>query len=94
MVLVTEPTPFDLHDLKLSINLLKELKIPFGVVINRAGIGNDDVKNHCNEENIPVLIEIPNDLQIAKVYSSGKLIVNELPEYKNLKCVLLKEVWD
>lgn len=84
VVLVTEPTPFGLHDLKLSIDLLREMNIPFGVVINRAGIGNDDVKNHCESENIPVLVEIPNDIRIAKVYSSGRLIVNELPEYKAL----------
>ncbi len=92
VVLVTEPTPFGLHDLKLSIDLLREMEISFAVVINRAGIGNDDVKNHCVGENIPVLAEIPNDLRIAKVYSSGKLILNELPEYKDLFSNLFERI--
>jgi len=82
IILVTEPTPFGFHDLKLAVETMKGLKKNFGVVINRDGIGNDDVKNYCAEENIPLLAKIPNNRQIAEIYSSGNLIYNEIPEMK------------
>jgi MinD superfamily P-loop ATPase len=59
---------------------MKELKKNFGVVVNRYGIGNDDVIRYCEEENIPLLAMIPNDRQIAELYSKGKLIYREVPE--------------
>ncbi|MCD4683675.1 MAG: ATP-binding protein [Bacteroidales bacterium] len=80
VILITEPTPFGLHDLKLAVDTMKELGKNFGVVVNRYGIGNDDVINYCNEENIPLLAKIPNDRQIAELYSNGKLIYREIPE--------------
>ncbi len=80
VILVTEPTPFGLHDLKLAVETMKELKKNYGVVINRYGIGNDEVQNYCKEENIPVLAKIPNDRQIAELYSSGELIYQKVPE--------------
>jgi MinD superfamily P-loop ATPase len=70
-LLVTEPTPFGLHDLKLAVELVKELKIKHGVVINRAGMGNDDVKNYCEKENVPILAQIPFDREVAVQYSRG-----------------------
>ena len=82
VILVTEPTPFGLHDLKLAVETMKELKKRTGVVVNRFGIGNDDVLRYCEEENIPVLAKIPNSRKIAELYSSGKLIYRELPEVK------------
>ena len=82
VILVTEPTPFGLHDLKLAVETMKELKKKTGVVVNRFGIGNDDVLGYCKEENIPVLAKIPNSRKIAELYSSGKLIYRELPEVK------------
>ncbi len=82
VVLVTEPTPFGLHDLKLAVETVRELGIPFGVVINRVGIGDGRVHAYCAEENIPVLLEIPDDRRIAEAYSRGELVVEALPEYR------------
>ena len=82
VILVTEPTPFGLHDLKLAVETMKELKKAFGVVLNRHGIGNDGVLRYCEDEGIPVLAKIPNDRKIAELYSDGKLIYNEVPEVK------------
>ncbi|MFA5074169.1 MAG: ATP-binding protein [Nitrospirota bacterium] len=82
VVLVTEPTPFGLHDLGLAVDMVRELGIPFGVVINRAGIGDACVHNYCERERIPLLLEIPDDRRIAEAYSRGSLIVDVLPEYR------------
>jgi MinD superfamily P-loop ATPase len=82
LILVTEPTPFGLNDLKLAVGMVKILAIPHGIVINRSDLGDDKVKEYANEENIPILMEIPFDRQIAETYSKGKLLVKELPEWK------------
>jgi MinD superfamily P-loop ATPase len=84
VVLVTEPTPFGLYDLRLAVDLVRAIGIPFGVVINRVGIGDGRVHAFCKEENAPVLLEIPDDRRIAKAYSEGRLIVEALPEYRGL----------
>ncbi len=81
-VLVTEPTPFGLHDLGLAVETARELRVPFGVVINRVGIGDDRVQDYCAREGIPVLLEIPDDRRIAEAYSRGEIIVEALPEYR------------
>lgn len=83
-VLVTEPTPFGLHDLKLAVDMVRKLEIPFGVVVNRFGIGDDRVHVFCKEADIPILLEIPDDRRIAEAYSQGNLIVEALPEYRAL----------
>ncbi len=83
VILVTEPTPFGFHDLKLAIDTVRQLKKKFGVVINRHGIGNNDVYNYCNEENIPILSKIPNSRKIAELYSYGELIYEKVPEFRN-----------
>jgi MinD superfamily P-loop ATPase len=80
VILVTEPTPFGLHDLKLAIETMKELGKDFGVVLNRKGIGNDDVVEYCRQENIVLMAEIYNDRRIAELYSRGELIYPEIPE--------------
>ncbi len=82
VILVTEPTPFGLHDLKLAVDTMLELKKDFGVVINRFGIGNKNVEKYCEEDNIPILAKIPNSRKIAELYSNGKLAYNEVPEMK------------
>jgi hypothetical protein len=64
--------------------MVKELTLPFGVVLNRVGIGDDRVHAYCRREEIPILQEIPDDRRIAEAYSRGKLIVDELPEYRPL----------
>ncbi|MGV8079270.1 MAG: ATP-binding protein [Syntrophales bacterium] len=92
VVLVTEPTPFGLHDLKLAVETVRELGIPFGVVINRVGIGDERVHVYCKEENIPVLLEIPDDRRIAEAYSRGELIVDALPEYRELFLDLMRNI--
>ena len=82
VLLVTEPTPFGLHDLKLAINTMYELKKDFGVIINRSGVGNDDVEFYCKHENIPVIAKIPDSRKIAELYSSGHLLYDEIEEVK------------
>jgi MinD superfamily P-loop ATPase len=92
VVLVTEPTPFGLHDLRLAVDMVREIRIPFGVVVNRVGIGDDRVHAFCSREEIPVLLEIPDDRRIAEAYSKGDLIVEALPEYKGLFMDLFKNI--
>lgn len=84
VLLVTEPTPFGLNDLSLAVDMVRELQIPFGVVVNRMGSGDDRVHAYCTKENIFVLLEIPDDRRIAENYSRGILMVDALPEYQNL----------
>jgi MinD superfamily P-loop ATPase len=84
VVLVTEPTPFGLHDLTLAVDMVRQLGLPCGVVVNRAGIGDDRVQVYCREHSLPVLLEIPDDRRIAEAYSRGYLIVDALPEYREL----------
>jgi len=81
-LLVTEPTPFGLSDLILAVETVKELGIPCGVVINRAGIGDGKVEEYCQKENIPVLLTIPLDMEIARLYSQGMSLVEGMPQYK------------
>ena len=90
-MLVTEPTPFGLHDLKLAVEMVGELDIPFGVVVNRMGIGDRRVHEFCEREDIPILEEIPDDRRIAEAYSRGELIVEALPEYRDSFERLLKK---
>ncbi|MGB9735493.1 MAG: ATP-binding protein [bacterium] len=82
-ILVTEPTPFGLNDLALTVDVVRELRVPFGVVINRATIGNNKVEEYCGKEGIPVLMKIPFDRKIAEAYSQGTPMINILPEYKH-----------
>jgi MinD superfamily P-loop ATPase len=89
VVLVTEPTPFGMHDLKLAVDMVKELGIPFGVVINRVGIGDERVQTFCGEKKIPLLLEIPDDRRIAEAYSRGERVIDALPEYRSLFSTLL-----
>ena len=77
-ILVTEPTPFGLWDLQLAVEVARTLELPFGVIINRDGIGDDRVEKYCNSENIPILLRVPQDRQIARLYSKGIPFVNEL----------------
>lgn len=92
VLLVTEPTPFGLHDLKLAVEMVRELGLPFGVVVNRAGVGDDRVHTWCSEQDVPILLEIPYDRRIAEVCSRGELIVEALPQYRDLFTGLLDRV--
>jgi MinD superfamily P-loop ATPase len=82
LLLVTEPTPFGLHDLKLAAQLGTELEIPLGVVINRDGIGNNQVEDFCREAQIPLLMRIPLDREIATGIAQGKALIEIQPEYQ------------
>lgn len=84
VILVTEPTPFGLHDLKLAATVLKNFNIPGGVIINRADLGNDGVQRYCQTENIPVLLEIPFQRDIAEGYARGKNLVETVPELRTI----------
>ena len=92
VVLVTEPTPFGLNDLKLSVETLQQLKKPFGVVVNRAGLGNREVYDWLDQNKIPLLLEIPFDREIARIYSEGLLLAEEKPAYQLQFRELLKMI--
>ena len=83
VILVTEPTPFGLHDLTLAVNTMHEIGMKCAVVINRFGIGNDGVINYCKENDIEIIAKLPNMRRIAEIYSDGKLIYPEIPEFKS-----------
>jgi MinD superfamily P-loop ATPase len=80
-ILVTEPTPFGLHDLKIAVEVLRKVGVPFGVVINRAGIGDKKVYDYCGKESIRILLEIPYERRIAELYSKGIPFSLEMPEW-------------
>jgi MinD superfamily P-loop ATPase len=83
VLMVTEPTPFGLHDLRLAVQVARdELGLPVGVVINRDGIGDEGVEAYCAEEEIPILMRIPLDRRIAEAIAEGRLLVDEMPEYR------------
>ncbi|MBM4090427.1 MAG: (4Fe-4S)-binding protein [Lentisphaerae bacterium] len=81
VLLVTEPTPFGLNDLRLAVEMIRQLGVPHGVVINRADSGDRRVREFCAAEKIPVLQEIPDDRRVAEAYSRGHMAVRVLPEW-------------
>lgn len=82
VILVTEPTPFGLHDLKLAVEVVRLLGIPFGVIVNRMGSGDGRVQEYCAAQNIDLLMEIPQSQEIASLYSKGIPFVLEMPEWR------------
>ncbi|MFX1319631.1 MAG: P-loop NTPase [Promethearchaeota archaeon] len=81
-ILVTEPTPFGLHDLRLAVDTIRQLDIPIGVVVNRAGIGDRQVYSYCSSEQLPILLEIPHSRRIAELFSEGIPFVTQLSEWQ------------
>ena len=81
-LLVTEPTPFGLNDLILAVETVRQLQIPCGVVLNRAGAGDGNTENYCRKENIPILMTIPLDTGIASLYSQGIPLVEGMPHFR------------
>ncbi len=79
-VLVTEPTPFGLHDLKLAVDTIREMAIPFGVAVNRMTEENNVISAYCAAESIPLLLQIPEDRRAAEAYSRGEPINTVMPE--------------
>lgn len=84
VILVTEPTPFGLHDLKITIELMNELQKPFGVVVNKAGLGSGEIYTFLKEKNIELLGEIPFSREFAQLYSAGELLNNIPEELENI----------
>ncbi|TET77126.1 MAG: 4Fe-4S dicluster domain-containing protein [Dehalococcoidia bacterium] len=93
-LLVTEPTPFGLNDLILAVEVLRKLDIPCGVVLNRAGVGDSGVEEYCLKENIPILLTIPLDTQIASDYSRGIPLVEGIPQWRGHFLELFDRVRD
>lgn len=81
-LLVTEPTPFGLHDLSLAVDMVNALGVPCGVVLNRAAGGYGKVEEYCLEKNIPLLMRIPLDREIARLYSEGVTLASGMPEWR------------
>lgn len=93
VLMVTEPTPFGLHDLRLAVQVARdELRLPVGVVVNQDGIGDKGVDEYCSSEGIPILMRIPLDRRIAEAYSEGITIVEALPEYKERFAELMERI--
>ena len=82
VLLVTEPTPFGMHDLQLAVETMRALRKPFGVVINRMGLGQTDIEGYCHRENIPVVARIADDQEIAARYAKGKLVFSKIPAFQ------------
>lgn len=92
VILVSEPTPFGLSDLKQSAEILLQMKKPFGIIINRSGSGDDKIYKWIGENKIKLLMEIPLRMEIAKTYSEGKLLVTEAPEYRKKFSGLMNKI--
>lgn len=92
VVLVTEPTPFGLHDLTLAVKGMRKTGMPFGVVINRSDSGDNRVEAWCEREGIKVFLKIPEDRRIAEGYSSGIPLTDSVPEYRPVFVRLLSDL--
>ncbi len=90
VLLVTEPTPFGLNDLRLAVDMIRRLGLRHGVVINRADSGDGRVRDYCVETQIPLLLELPDDRRMAEAYSRGQVIVEENPDWRRL----FEELWN
>ncbi len=93
-LLVTEPTPFGLHDLKLARDTLTKLRIPHAVLLNRADIGDAKTERYCSQEGIPILARIPFDRRIAALYAEGKLIVAGQAKWRDVFSELAHKLKD
>ncbi len=91
-ILVTEPTPFGLNDLKIAVETVRHISKPFGVIINRDGVGDNKVELYCNNEKIPILAKIPQSKEIAEMYSKGITFVDELSDLKEQFEKIFKEI--
>ncbi len=92
VILVTEPTPFGLHDLKLAAEVVRNFSKPCGVIINRSDLGDDRVERWCGQMNIPVLLQIPFERNIAEGYARGQSMVESAPGLRPVLQALLQEI--
>ena len=91
-VLVTEPTPFGLSDLKQAVGVLENMNIPFGVILNRVGFGNNIVEKYCQDLNIRIIEKIPYDNYIAKTYSEGELLTKNNQKWADCFYLLSEKI--
>ena len=92
VILVTEPTPFGLHDLKLAVEVTNVLGLPRGVIVNRDGIGNSDVDDFCQQVGIPILMRIPFEREIGVGIAQGKNLIEICPEFEEHFMILLDQI--
>jgi MinD superfamily P-loop ATPase len=92
VLLVTEPTPFGLHDLKQALQVTRELGIPAGVIINRVGLGEEDICGFCREQGVPVLMEIPLERKIGEGLARGKGLLEIDPGYRTCFAKLWQDI--
>ncbi len=93
VLLVTEPTPFGLNDLKLAVAMVRALNLPFGVIINRSDVGDGETTAYCRTQGIEVLAEIPDDRRVAEAYSRGALACDTVPAFRTHILNLLTRIW-
>jgi MinD superfamily P-loop ATPase len=91
-LLVTEPTPFGLYDLSLAVEVAIKLGLPCGVVVNRVGVGNQEVEQYCLEQGIPILLKIPLDREIAELYSRGIPLIEGMPQWRDTFLKLFQKI--
>ena len=82
-ILVTEPTPFGLSDLRAAVDTCKALSVPCGIIVNRDGPTDPGIQEYCRQQDIPLLLRIPEIRKVAEAYSRGRLAVEALPEYRS-----------
>lgn len=82
VILVTEPTPFGLNDLKLAVEMIREIDLPYGVVINRSDTGDNRTEEYCHKEKIDILMKIPFNRKIAEAYSQGDMMFDVDSKYE------------
>jgi len=91
-LLVTEPTPFGLNDLALAADMVAKLGIPRGIIINRDGAGYNKVEEYCHKQGIPILLRIPLDMEIARLYSRGIPLVTGMPQWREEFIKLFRKI--
>lgn len=91
-ILVAEPTPFGLNDLELSVEVLRQMNVGFGVVINRSNLGTSAVREFCAQQGIDIFAEIPFSKEIASSCAQGKILIETVPEYRRIFCRLMDEM--
>lgn len=92
IILVSEPTPFGLHDLKITVELLKKLQKPFGVIVNKAGLGSNEIYKFLEQNHIEILGEIPFSKQFASNYAAGNILENIPPEIKKTYLEIIEKI--
>jgi len=92
VILVTEPTPFGLNDLELAVGMVREMDLPFGVVINRSDIGDARTEEYCEREKIDILLRLPYDIHLAEAYSRGEMMINVNSRYEKILHILYENI--